>query len=114
MTPATVTSLASVMRELRLHHKHARKTVWIDGVFTLLNLCAALAFTFWLPNATTLPSLFIAWWMLRRYYSAQRRAHAILVCINRVQRVYVETTEQAREELRLLSVELAKLGLTQP
>lgn len=114
MKAETVTSLASVMRELRSHYRHARRSVWIDGVFTLLNLCAALGFALLLPNATTLPSLFIAWWMLRRYYAAQRRAHAILVCINRVQRVYVETTEQAREELRLLSVELAKLGLTQP
>ena len=61
--------------------------------------------------ATTLPSLLIAWWVLRRYYAALRRERSLLECINHAQRVYVETPERAREHLRQLSVLLAKLGL---
>lgn len=107
------TSIAFVIRELRGFHRHAQKSTIIDGLFTILNLLVALAFTLWMPPWTPLPSLVIAWCMYRKYLHCRWREHRLLEALNHAQRIYVETPERAADHHHELTFILAQLRLLQ-
>ena len=94
MSNALAPKLAQLTTILRHNHK---RSIWfrrVQGITTLFNFCAVLFSVLYMTKIGALLQLCIGWYLYRHYLKALRRERRWLVCLNHVQRVWVNRTDE--------------------